>query len=138
MQNERPSRQELLKRLRSARASKRNGNVSETAQLAKRLSDDPTSALMQMGIDDGSLLRSVSECKTLNDVLGKLGVDASSQKSKKRRSKQRRTPAAVEEEEEEEEEAPPPPTSFASSSIIHGHCPSSSVVSEVGSDTNRI
>ena len=54
-------RAELKRRCREKRMAQRNGGGEDTAQLGRRLRDDPTAAMLQLGIDDPDVLRSASQ-----------------------------------------------------------------------------
>lgn len=93
-------RDELRKKLRAKIRSKKQGGGDGNLDLAKKMKQDPTSALMSMGIDDPSLLRNANSILTnpqqvLQNLKNQLGND--NEDSKKDDSI----------ETDEEEELPP-------------------------------
>ena len=102
MDNEK--RQELKKRLRQKIEQKRSSNQNTGPQLAKRLSDDPASTLMSMGVDDANILSNakavIQQSKTL--------LQNSKNKSKTQPASEKQKEKHVEDVEEEDiVEAPP-------------------------------
>ena len=93
-------RAELKRRCREKRMAQRNGGGGDTAQLGRRLRDDPTATMLQLGIDDPDVLRSASQL--LADPRKALqAVRASAAAPQK--------PADDAAVSDDDEEAPPPP-----------------------------
>ena len=101
-------REELRKKLRDKIKGKRE--PSGGPQLAQRLKDDPTTTMLQMGLDDASLLSNAKNIvKNPEAFLKETFSKASRQKSNEKKAKIR--PVVVEKEKtdsSDDEEAPPP------------------------------
>ena len=103
-------RDELRRKLRERIHNRRNGCGEKPGpQLAQRLKDDPQTAMLQMGIDDPTILgRAKNIVDNPHTFLREMA-----QKEKKKKSKNKKPPlpppaSANEEEDLSEEEAPPP------------------------------
>ncbi len=96
MDDDKPTREELRKRLRNKIHDKRTGN-SSMESLAKTVKNDPQTALMSLGIDDPNILKSAKDIfKDPHQLLNSLKIEDKKENN-------------VDEEEEEEEELPPDP-----------------------------
>lgn len=93
---EKPSREELKRRLRAKINGKRNGS-NKMQELAKSVKEDPQTALMSMGIDDPTILACAKEL-----VQNPQAVLKDTQKMLKEQELQSNL------DEEAEEEMPPP------------------------------
>ena len=94
-------RRELKRRCREKGAQARSGKTSGGPQLAQRLKDDPTSAMMELGIDDPNILQSAASIvNNPNQILSMLRENAAAS----------REGPVVEEQPDgsDDEEAPPP------------------------------
>ena len=96
-------REALRKRLRDKIRSKRGADTGP--QLAQRLKDDPTTTMLQMGLDDPALL---TKARTIannpHQFMKSVGVDVAKTKPQKTR------PAVQPSVYDDDEEAPPPQT----------------------------
>lgn len=122
-----PDRQELRRRLREKIQTRRDGRCDNASgpQLAQRLKEDPQTAMLQMGIDDPSILSRAKNIVDnpqafLRDVVASNAEKKGKDKKKKKKKKPRANDDAEEEEEapppfpsmdddDDDEEAPPPP-----------------------------
>tara|TARA_Y100000748_G_scaffold251878_1_gene217168 strand:+ start:751 stop:1125 length:375 start_codon:yes stop_codon:yes gene_type:complete len=117
-------RQALRRKIREKRLQRSggSGNASDAAAVAKTLLSDPTSALLQLGIDDSSVLANASQIVSMAKGMatttggGKKAVlSKTSRESRVGRVEDQPTdddeapPPRLEEEGEDDEEAPPPP-----------------------------
>lgn len=115
MNLERPSRDELRKRLKEKIRGKRSNNHTGP-QLAQRLQDDPATALMSMGIDDASVLNNAKEIiqmskSMLNNSTKKMSKEAkrdTSDNTENTTQTEQIDKNNTENGEDSEEEAPPP------------------------------
>ena len=98
-------REELKRRCREKRMAQRNGGGGDTAQLGRRLRDDPTAAMLQLGIDDPDVLRSASQL--LADPRKALQALRTSSAAPAGDAPQK--PADDAAASDDDEEAPPPP-----------------------------
>lgn len=99
------NREELKRRCREKRKAQRNGGGS--AQLSQRLQNDPTAAMLELGIDDPTVLRSASEL--LSNPQKTLALLRETMKDASASSRPTAVSSSVAnaEEQEDEEEAPP-------------------------------
>lgn len=107
-----PDRQELRRRLREKIQTRRDGRCDNASgpQLAQRLKEDPQTAMLQMGIDDPSIL---SRAKNIVDnpqgFLRDVVASNAEEKNKEKKKRKKKKPLVNDEDAvEEEEEAPPP------------------------------
>ena len=96
-------REELRRRCREKRKAQRNGGGS--AQLSQRLQNDPTAAMLELGIDDPTVLRSASEL--LSNPQKTLALLRETMKDASSRPPAVSSASAANAEEDDEEEAPP-------------------------------
>ena len=110
MNSETPDREELRRRLRSKIRGKRS-NDHTGPQLAQRLQDDPTTALMSMGIDDASILNNAKQIIQMSKSMlnNSATKKVASEENTKKIDKNEKNDTEV--NDDSDEEAPPPPTS---------------------------
>jgi hypothetical protein len=94
-------RAENRKLLRQKIAERRNQRIGGGPSAAETARRDPTTALLQLGLDDAELLRNARD-------LVKMDVGALKQSMRGAQAAIVEEQAAPTEEDEEEEEAPPP------------------------------
>jgi hypothetical protein len=94
----RAENRKLLRQKIAERRNQRSGGGPSAAETARR---DPTTALLQLGLDDAELLRNARD-------LVKMDVGALKQSMRGAQAAIVEQQAAPTEEDEEEEEAPPP------------------------------
>ena len=101
------TRDELRRKLRERINNRRNGCANKPGpQLAQRLKDDPQTAMLQMGIDDPTIL---DRAKNIVDNPHAFLRDmVETEKKSKKKAKKTKPPPPPDEGNLSDEEAPPP------------------------------
>lgn len=136
MTDDRAERKRLLRRKIAAQRAERTGVGGCATSVCERIRNDPTSALMSMGIDDASVLQSVAKINTQNTETLRHSV-TSMKRQQKTIASQKKTPvntlspvgATTSGVGDDEEEPPPVLATIGQTSLV---TPSTSAVFDGG------